>query len=42
MDTPVETPEAHKTELDEDEAIWTGETLDTARAALTAEPEPAA
>jgi hypothetical protein len=42
MDTPVEPEKAQESESYGDEAIWTGETLNPFRSALTAEPDPAA
>ena len=42
MDTPAEPSEAHEAELNENEALWTGEALTSARPALTANAEPAA
>ena len=42
MDTPVEPPEAHESEMHEDKAFGTGGALDTTRTALTADPDPAA
>lgn len=42
MDTPVEPPEVHETELYENEAILTGDTLTAASVATVANTDPAA
>ncbi len=33
MDTPAKPPDGQESELYEDEAVWTGKTLDTVRTA---------